>query len=170
MSEPFVAEIRPFAFTFAPKGWAACNGQIMPISQNTALFSLLGTTFGGNGQTTFGLPDLQGRVPMHWGQGPGLSFRSLGETGGVASVTLTESQVPPHSHPLQGVIDSAGAANPAGSFLADNSLSMFARQGTPTGLLRADAITASPAAHENRMPSLAVTFAIALQGIFPPRS
>ena len=100
MADPFVAEIRIFPFNFAPKGWAFCDGQLMPISQNTALFSLLGTTYGGDGKSTFALPDLQGRAAMHPGQGPGLSLHDLGETGGSETVTLLESEVPSHSHSL----------------------------------------------------------------------
>src|SRR4051794_26882003 len=98
MADPFVAEIRIFGFNFAPKGWAFCNGQLLPISQNTALFSLLGTTYGGDGKSTFGLPDLQGSAPMHPGQGPGLSLHDLGEVGGSETVTLLESEIPAHSH------------------------------------------------------------------------
>ena len=101
MSEPFIAEIRIFPFTFAPRGWAFCNGQVLPIAQNTALFSLIGTTYGGDGRTTLGLPNLMARAPMHPGRGPGLTQRRLGETGGTSTVTLTEAQVPAHSHALK---------------------------------------------------------------------
>src|SRR5512135_3601787 len=101
MSSPFVAEIRIFGFNFAPKGWAFCNGQLMPISQNTALFSLLGTTYGGDGKSTFGLPNLQGSAPMQQGQGPGLTLRDLGEIGGEQSVTLLQTEMPVHSHVVQ---------------------------------------------------------------------
>src|SRR4051812_42858601 len=100
MADPFVAEVRIYPFNFAPRGWAFCDGQILPISQNTALFSLLGTTYGGNGQSTFALPDVQGRAPMHPGQGPGLSLHDLGETGGSETVTLLQSEIPSHSHAL----------------------------------------------------------------------
>ena len=102
MSDQFVAEIRIFGFNFAPTGWALCNGQILPISQNTALFSLLGTTYGGNGQSTFALPDMQDNAPMHPGQGPGLSLHDLGETGGEPFVTLLQSEMPAHAHNLMG--------------------------------------------------------------------
>src|SRR3989337_2395659 len=102
MADPFVAEIRIFPFNFAPKGWAWCNGQLMPISQNTALFSLLGTTYGGDGKSTFALPNMQGNAPMHPGQGPGLSLHDLGETGGAQTVTLLESEIPAHAHALMG--------------------------------------------------------------------
>src|ERR671913_507013 len=102
MADPFVAEIRIFPFNFAPKGWAWCDGQLLPLSQNTALFSLLGTTYGGNGKSNFALPDLQGRAPMHPGQGPGLSLHDLGETGGSETVTLLESEIPVHNHAMRG--------------------------------------------------------------------
>src|SRR5215216_1772543 len=105
MADPFVAEIRIFPFNFAPKGWAWCDGQLLPLSQNTALFSLLGTTYGGDGKSTFALPDLQGRAPMHPGQGPGLSLHDLGETGGSETVTLLESEIPAHSHGLIATVE-----------------------------------------------------------------
>src|SRR6476469_6726345 len=111
--DPFVAEIRIFPFNFAPKGWAFCDGQILPLSQNTALFSLLGTTYGGDGRTNFALPNLQGRTPMQPGQGPGLSPRTLGETGGEQAVTLLASEMPAHSHAAQGLAAKATQASPA---------------------------------------------------------
>src|SRR6187455_1098036 len=113
MADPFVAEIRIFPFNFAPRGWAWCDGQLMPLSQNTALFSLLGTTYGGNGQSNFALPDLQGRAPMHPGQGPGLSLHDLGETGGSETVTLLESEIPAHAHALRGQQDPGDLFQPA---------------------------------------------------------
>src|SRR5688500_4786712 len=118
MADPFVAEIRIFPFNFAPKGWAWCDGQLLPLSQNTALFSLLGTTYGGNGKSNFALPDLQGRAPMHPGQGPGLSLHDLGETGGSETVTLLESEIPSHSHAMQANAFPANvqAASPARAF------------------------------------------------------
>src|SRR3712207_2879428 len=115
MADPFVAEIRIFPFNFAPKGWAWCNGQLLPISQNTALFSLLGTTYGGDGKSNFALPDLQGRAPMHPGQGPGLSLHALGEMRGTETVTLLESEIPAHSHAMRGSLDDADLAVPAAS-------------------------------------------------------
>src|SRR4249919_361909 len=115
MSDQFVAEIRIFGFNFAPTGWALCNGQILPISQNTALFSLLGTTYGGNGQSTFALPDMQGNAPMHPGQGPGLSLHDLGETGGSETVTLLESEIPAHSHAMRANTDFADVQTPSGA-------------------------------------------------------
>src|SRR5918994_307765 len=112
MADPFVAEIRIFPFNFAPRGWAWCNGQILPISQNTALFSLLGTTYGGDGKSTFALPDLQGNAPMHPGQGQGLSLHDLGEMNGTATVTLLESEIPAHSHVMRASLDDADLAIP----------------------------------------------------------
>src|SRR6188508_3064924 len=117
MADPFVAEIRIFPFNFAPKGWAWCDGQLLPLSQNTALFSLLGTTYGGNGKSNFALPDLQGRAPMHPGQGPGLSLHDLGETDGTETVTLLESEMPSHAHTLQGDEDDGTFKTPANMLL-----------------------------------------------------
>src|SRR5690348_5771668 len=113
--DPFVAEIRIFPFNFAPKGWAWCDGQLLPLSQNTALFSLLGTTYGGNGKSNFALPDLQGRAPMHPGQGPGLSLHDLGETGGSETVSLLESEIPSHSHAMRASNDASTTNAPAGA-------------------------------------------------------
>src|SRR5688500_11443147 len=118
MADPFVAEIRIFGFDFAPTGWAFCDGQVLPISQNTALFSLLGTTYGGDGKSTFALPDLQGRAPMHPGQGPGLSLRDLGESGGSEAATLLASELPTHSHALSGSSNPATTTDPAGALPA----------------------------------------------------
>ena len=174
MSDPFVAEIRMFAGNFAPRGWALCNGQILPISQNTALFSLLGTTYGGNGQSTFALPDLQGRAPMHAGSGPGLSPHFLGEEAGVDSVTLLTSEMPSHSHLLLGTNARAGVGSPDGNTL-NRSVGENAYQTTSTSSLvaMAPAMVAPVGGnlpHNNRQPYLTVTFIIALQGIYPPRS
>jgi microcystin-dependent protein len=173
MADPFVAEIRIFPFNFAPKGWAWCNGQLLPISQNTALFSLLGTTYGGNGQTTFALPDLMGRAPMHPGQGPGLSLHDLGETGGSDFVTLLQSEIPSHSHEIH------ANANPA-NLAAPSPLRSLARAApgqaysatiSPTSF---NGVAIAPAGgdqpHNNMMPYLTLYFNIALQGIFPPRT
>ena len=118
MAEPFLAKIRIMRFEFAPKGWALCNGQLMPINQNTALFSLLGTTYGGNGKSNFALPDLQGRAPMHPGQGPGLSLHDLGETGGSETVTLLESEIPAHAHALMAQGASADTNVPVANSIA----------------------------------------------------
>jgi microcystin-dependent protein len=171
MSDPFIAEVRIVGFNFAPRGWAFCNGQLLPITQNTALFSLLGTNYGGNGTTTFALPNLQGRSPMHAGQGPGLSERTLGESGGSAAVTLVASQVPAHTHALQASA-TASTGTPSGTVaLASNAGASIYR--SPTGqVAMADAALApagSGLPHNNRQPYLAMSFIIALQGIFPPR-
>lgn len=170
--DPFVAEIRIFPFNFAPKGWAFCDGQILPISQNTAVFSLLGTTYGGDGKSNFALPDMQGNAPMHPAQGPGLSEHFLGETGGSETVTLLASEMPAHSHSL---IVSQGDGNdisPANELFATGiGIGMYAAPGALTQL---DPNALAPAGgnlpHNNMMPYLTLNFCIALQGVFPPRS
>jgi len=170
MADPFVAEIRIFPFNFAPTGWARCDGQLLPLSQNTALFSLLGTTYGGDGKSTFALPDLQGRAPMHPGQGPGLSLHDLGEAGGSETVTLLQSEVPAHNHSLSMSVRPADNIHPGGLvpgsgnqiFGAATSLTPMASQSfAPTG---------SGLPHNNLQPYLTVQFNIALQGVFPPRT
>src|SRR5215210_9335966 len=173
MADPFVAEIRIFPFNFAPKGWAWCDGQLMPLSQNTALFSLLGTTYGGDGKSTFALPDLQGRAPMHPGQGPGLSLHDLGETGGSETVTLLQSEIPAHSHAMQA--DASDPSNvklvsPASSFGISQEGLVY--QDNPDVALAAQALTPAGGSlpHNNLMPYLTLEFNIALQGVFPPRS
>ena len=170
--DPFVAEIRIFPFNFAPKGWAWCDGQLLPLSQNTALFSLLGTTYGGDGKSTFALPDLEGRAPMHPGQGPGLSLHDLGETGGSETVTLLESEIPAHSHAFRGatqdnadvnlVTNTACFANSTGGTLYQPSANVMMAPETlaPAG---------GDQPHNNLMPYLTFYFNIALQGVFPPR-
>jgi microcystin-dependent protein len=167
--DPFVAEIRVFPYTFAPKGWALCNGQLLPISQNTALFSLLGTMYGGDGKTTFALPDLQGRVPMMHGQGPGLSLHDQGEAGGSESVTLLESEIPVHSHALGAATSAADVSIPnAGAVLAAANGAYQASAGTqlhPSALAPAG----GDQPHNNLMPYLTFNFCIALQGVYPPR-
>ncbi|MDX6585415.1 MAG: hypothetical protein QOI10_4599 [Solirubrobacterales bacterium] len=172
MADPFVAEIRIFPFNFAPKGWAWCDGQLLPLSQNTALFSLLGTTYGGNGKSNFALPDLQGSSPMHPGQGPGLSLHDLGETGGTDTVTLLESEMPAHTHAMMGA-----ANDPALAKLISNQASFSLSQGggiyqdSQNAQLAPEAITPSGGdqPHNNLMPYLTLYFNIALQGVFPPR-
>ena len=174
MSDQFVAEIRIFGFNFAPTGWALCNGQILPISQNTALFSLLGTTYGGNGQSTFALPDMQGNAPMHPGQGPGLSLHDLGEQGGSDFVTLLESEIPAHSHALNGLAAVGNRTTPVGNSIA--RVTGATPYLPPAGAaLVPMAFQALPPAggslpHNNMMPYLTLNFCIALQGIFPPRT
>jgi microcystin-dependent protein len=172
MSDPFIGEIRIFAGNFAPRGWAFCNGQLLSISQNTALFSLLGVTYGGDGRTTFALPDLQGRVPMHAGRGPGLTTRSLGQQGGVESVTLAASQMPQHTHALQATTDPATLNAPTTTRTLARSRGGFAYQsGGGTGATLSSQTLADAGgsqAHNNMQPYLALSFIIALQGIFPP--
>lgn len=176
MADPFVAEIRIFPFNFAPKGWAFCKGQVLPISQNTALFSLLGTTYGGNGQSTFALPNLEDSAPIHPGQGPGLSQYDLGQTAGSETVTLLESEIPAHSH-------FARASNQQGDVQQPNVSTSLARPvgalpyvpGSPTPpLVSMASQSLTPAGgslpHNNLMPYLTLSFCIALQGVFPPRS
>jgi microcystin-dependent protein len=175
MADPFVAEIRIFPFNFAPKGWAWCDGQLMPLSQNTALFSLLGTTYGGNGKSNFALPDLQGRAPMHPGQGPGLSLHDLGETGGSETVTLLESEIPAHSHGLMASTQpgedsdpspSEGLARSVGASLYQTTTNANIVQLSPNALAPAG----GDQPHNNLQPYLTFYFCIALQGVFPPRT
>ena len=170
MSEPFLAEIKIFAGNFAPRGYAFCDGQLLPISQNTALFSLVGTTYGGDGRTTLGLPGLQGRAPMHPGSGPGLTTRRLGERGGVESVTLTEAQMPPHNHQV-GAATTADQTTPGNAvFGATENLAY----GPNTNLVAMDGGAIGPAgnnqAHENMQPFRVLSFIIALVGTYPSRS
>ena len=172
--DPFVAEIRIFPFNFAPRGWAWCDGQLLPLSQNTALFSLLGTTYGGNGKSNFALPDLQGRAPMHPGQGPGLSLHDLGETGGSDTVTLLESEMPAHIHSVNASGAPADAQTPAGFSPARviGTLPYLAPAGAT--LVPMSTSTIAPAGgdqpHNNLQPYLTFYFNIALQGVYPPRT
>lgn len=174
MSNPFVAEIRIFPFNFAPKGWAFCDGQSLPLSQNTALFSLLGTTYGGDGKSNFALPNMQGNAPMHPGHGPGLSLHDLGETGGSETVTLLESEIPGHSHSLRAVVDQGDVSLPQpGVVLAQTVGATGYVPGNPAlALMSLNSLT--PAGgdlpHKNMQPYLTLNFCIALQGVFPPRS
>jgi len=173
MTDPFVAEIRIFAGNFAPKGWALCNGQLMPISQNTALFSLLGTFYGGDGKSTFALPNLQGSVPMHQGQGPGLSERFLGEQSGSDTTTLITTEMPVHTHTLMASSTGADDNDPA----PDRQLTIAQGAGvynptitSPTPLnVQALSISGASFPHNNLQPYLVLTFIIAMQGVFPPR-
>ena len=169
MSDPFVGEIRLFPFTFAPRGWALCNGQILKISQHTALFSLIGTMYGGNGTVNFGLPDLRGRVAVSSGQGPGLSTYDVGQVGGSERVSLTGAQMPSHFHEMPVTGEPSSTHTPSNQFLARVSTGT-AYAGTPDGTtLNSDAIARSGGgqAHENRPPHLALNYCIALEGIFP---
>jgi len=169
MADPFVAEIRIFPFNFPPTGWAFCDGQLMPISQNTALFSLLGTVYGGDGKSTFALPDLQGAAPLHPGQGQGLSLYDLGQMGGTEAVTLLESEMPVHSHSY-GVTEEQGVSNNPGNNAPGTGSAIYA---TPNNLAQMAVQTLTPAGgslpHNNMMPYLTLSFCIALQGVFPPR-
>jgi len=165
-----VAEIRIVGFNFAPRGWAFCDGQILPIAQNTALFSLLGTTYGGDGKSNFALPNLQGRAPMAPGQGPGLTLRDLGEAGGTEAVTLTASEMPFHNHASQGVPASsqpATSGDPAGHYLAAVAEKVYRPLGNLRGL---GAVAGASQPHNNLQPYLVLNFIIALQGVYPPRS
>jgi microcystin-dependent protein len=174
MSNPFLAEIRIFTGNFAPKGWALCDGQLMSISQNTALFSLLGTTYGGNGTSNFALPNLQGCAPMQAGQGPGLSLRDLGETAGEQTVTLLQTEMPAHSHTALADA-SGGQGSPTGNSWASAGFGRPAAyapsspqnvQMNPFGT----SIAGGNLPHNNMPPFLGLTFIIALQGVFPARS
>ncbi len=170
MSSPFVAEIRMFAGNFAPTGWAACEGQLLPISQNTALFSLLGTMYGGDGKSTFALPDMAGNAPMMWGQGAGLSLHDQGEIGGTAQVTLLESEIPAHAHSVSMSVRPSDNLDPAALALGTGNNIYVA----PGSMQNMAFQTLSPAGsslpHNNMMPTLTLYFIIALQGVFPPRT
>ena len=173
MSIPFVGEIRAFGFNFAPRGWALCDGSVQPIAQNTALFSLLGTTYGGNGQTNFALPDLRGRMGMGMGQGPGLTPRFSGDRTGAATHALTTAEIPTHGHSLNAAASATTGTPSPDVALANtaNGASAYRMPGT-TVAMASTALNAVGGGqpHENRQPYLGLTFCIALQGIFPPRS
>jgi microcystin-dependent protein len=178
MADPFVAEIRMFPFNFAPRGWAFCDGQLLPISQNTALFSLLGTTYGGDGKSTFALPDLQGSSPMHPNDGGGgLSQHFLGEQSGSETVTLLTSEIPVHAHTVGRALDQPGnSVTPVGSIWAQGGsvravINVY-NPGPATGAMKSDVIQPAGGSlpHNNMQPYLTVNFCIALQGVFPPRT
>ena len=176
MADQFLGEIRIFSGNFAPTGWAFCNGQLLPISQNTALFSLLGTYYGGNGTTNFALPNLQGAAPMHTGNGTGLTPRLVGDTGGEASVTLQTSQLPMHTHTLNGTAATATTTTPQGALPAIPDVNPRFAAIYGTGAPNAAEASATVgtagggAAHNNLQPYLTLNFIIAMQGIYPPRS
>jgi len=178
MSEPFVAEVRMWALNFAPRGWAFCNGALLPISQNTALFSLIGTTYGGDGRTTTALPNLQGRVPMHPGRGPGLSPRILGQRGGAEAIVLQEVQMPSHGHTARASDDPGTSDDPTGRVLSDavnpnnqKVVPLYHTLDAPKAM-NAGAVTSTGGgqAHDNMQPSLAINFCIALVGVYPSRA
>jgi microcystin-dependent protein len=166
MSEPFLAEIRIFGFNFAPRGYALCDGQILPINQNQSLYSLLGTTYGGDGRTSFGLPDLRGRSPVHVGNGD-----SLGNKGGSEGVTLSASQMPQHDHPLNSSSDPANAPSPAGKVLGNASTQLY-NDAQPLREMNPAAVASvgGGQSHNNMQPFLVMNFCIALQGLFPSRN
>jgi microcystin-dependent protein len=172
MSSPFVAEIKMWGGNFSPTGYAFCDGQLMPISQNTALFSLLGTTYGGDGKSTFALPDMQGNTPMHPGQGPGLSQRFLGEMSGSDNVTLIQSEMPIHKHNLTAYVDDPADVQQPGPQvilgLAQGLVPYRSDTNTQMGPFELS-VTGSSFPHNNMQPYLCLTFIIALQGVFPPR-
>ena len=176
MAEPFLAQINIFAFNFAPRGFAACDGQILPISQNTALFSLLGTTYGGNGTSNFALPNFQGRVPVHQGQGTGLSPYVLGQSGGVSTVTLSTAQMPAHAHGVQCLAGGGNSNTPVNNGFAQvtagrGMVNLYAATSDGT-TMNAAALTSAGGggAHNNMAPFLGLSFCIALVGIFPSRN
>jgi microcystin-dependent protein len=173
MSSPFVAEIRILPYNFPPTGWATCDGQLMPISQNTALFSLLGTFYGGDGKSTFALPNLQDSAPMEQGQGQGLSERFLGEQGGEPFVTLLGTEMALHPHTLSDSTKPASAQSPDGQYFANGQgVGLYDTNAQPTTNLSPQALTISGSSlpHNNMQPYLTVQYCIALQGVFPPRS
>lgn len=171
--DPFIGQIIMFGGNFAPRGWALCDGQLLAISSHSALFSILGTTYGGDGRTTFGLPDLRGRVSLHPGNGPGLSSYRLGEKGGEEGVVLTESQMPSHKHEVQATNSFAENPGPGTKYLAGNDTGVnIYHTGPVNRIMGADMITNSGGgqSHENRQPYLGVNYIIALEGIFPSRN
>lgn len=174
MSEPFVGEIRMFAGNFAPRGWAFCDGQLLAVSQNDALFSLLGTIYGGDGRTTFGLPDMRGRLPLHAGTGPGLTQRRLGQKGGAENVTITVNTLPAHRHAVSASTEAGDAATPTNNVLARVTAGnpyFTPVDGVPTVQMASNAVSATGGSrsHDNLMPALCVHFIIALFGIYPSR-
>ncbi len=174
MADPFVAEIRIFPLNFVPKNWAWCNGQLLPIAQNTTLFSLLGTTYGGDGKSNFALPNLVGRAVIGPGQGPGLSERTLGEPVGQSTVTLTSAEIPSHNHTMQinNVAGNSTSPNGNGLAVAARGVPIFAPMSGASGNMHASALTEAGGGqpHNNMQHYLTMNFAIAMQGVFPPRT
>jgi microcystin-dependent protein len=170
MSDPFVGEIRMFAGNFAPRGWSFCDGQLLAISQNDALFSLFGTIYGGDGRTTFGLPDLRGRIPIHAGSGPGLSQRRLGAKAGEEAVTLTSSQLPSHTHGWRATDTAAQNQSPAGELLARTTANVYSDQAPSAQMRDAVTPTGGGSSHSNVQPFQCVHFIVALFGVYPSRS
>lgn len=169
----FVGTITLFGFDYAPKGWAKCDGQLLPIAENSALFSLLGTRYGGDGVNTFALPDLRGRVPIGYGQGPGLSIHTLGQAGGTESVTLTQANLPAHTHPLMASVEPGNSGNPTGNILANTGATdLEYSTAEPSTTMNGRAIGPSGAnvPVQNMQPYLTLNYCIALYGIYPPRS
>jgi microcystin-dependent protein len=172
MSSPYLGEIRAVGFTFPPPGWATCNGSLLSISENEALFNLLGTAFGGDGQTTFGLPDLRGRVPVHQGQGSGLSSYTMGQTGGVPTVALTTSQIPSHTHTLACQTAAGSSAAASGNYIAGITYTekVYATPGTVEAMASAVGTSGGSQPHNNLQPYLAINYIIATEGIYPSQS
>lgn len=173
MSEPFLAEVRLFGFNFAPRGWAQCDGQILPIDQNQSLYSLLGTTYGGDGRTTFALPELRGRAAAHEGTGAGLPTKSLGQKGGFESVALAAAEMPPHTHQLVGDASPANSNSPSGRRYAQTGTPIYHAPDAPNAVaMNASALGSTGAnfAHDNMQPYQAINFCIAVQGVFPSRN
>jgi len=174
MSDPFIAEIRIFAGNFAPRGWACCNAQLLPLAQTPALFSLIGTTYGGDGRTTTALPNLKGRAPMHPGNGPGLTSRRLGQRGGVETVTLSEAQIPQHTHSLQATMLPASTNTPNNTTALARSANGNSYKTSATADSALDTGALLPAGggqlHKNLQPYLAINYIIALAGLYPSRN
>lgn len=170
MYDPYIGQIIPFTGNFAPRGWALCDGQLLPISQNQALFSILGTTYGGDGRTTFALPDLRGRLPVHPGHGPGLSVRTLGQRAGSETVTLTANQLPSHSHDVSCTNGRGDKPNPPTNVFAGDPDKPYSSSGTDSMKTTMLTKTGGGGAHDNVAPFLCVNYIIALVGTFPSRS
>jgi len=171
MSNPYIGEIRMFGGSFAPAGWAFCAGQLMPISENDALFTLIGTTYGGDGQETFGLPDLQGRTPVHQGSQAGITY-TIGEKGGVENVTLTQQQMPVHNHAWIASNAAGTGSDPTGTLLAQHPTASLYAAAPPTGAMAAGSVNGAGGSqpHENMQPYLCISYIISLFGIFPQQN